>query len=70
MRDLKFTPDHEWLAVDGDVVTIGITDHAQEELGDIVFVELPEEGSEVFKLDYRGAAIRCSNGEKCNIVAA
>ncbi len=44
MSDLKFTADHEWLAIDGDVVTIGITDHAQGQLGDIVFVELPDEG--------------------------
>ena len=44
MSDLMFTPDHEWLAIEGDVVTIGITDHAQGQLGDIVFVELPGEG--------------------------
>jgi glycine cleavage system H protein len=41
---LKFTKDHEWLRVDGDVATIGITAHAQEQLGDLVFVELPEPG--------------------------
>jgi glycine cleavage system H protein len=41
---LKFTKDHEWLRVDGDVVTVGITAHAQEQLGDLVFVELPEPG--------------------------
>ena len=46
MSDLKFTKDHEWLKADGDVVTIGITDFAQGQLGDIVFVELPEVGSE------------------------
>ena len=44
MSDLKFTADHEWLAIDGDVVTVGITDHAQAQLGDIVFVELPAAG--------------------------
>lgn len=44
MSNLKFTPDHEWLAIEGDVVTIGITDYAQGQLGDIVFVELPGEG--------------------------
>ncbi len=38
---LKFTKDHEWLRIEGDVVTFGITSHAQEQLGDIVFVELP-----------------------------
>lgn len=39
-----FTEDHEWIEVDGDVATVGITNYAQEQLGDIVFVELPEEG--------------------------
>ena len=43
--DLKYTKDHEWLRLEGDVCTIGITDHAQSELGDIVFVELPELGA-------------------------
>lgn len=43
----KYTKDHEWVAVDGDVGTIGITDYAQKELGDIVFVELPEVGQEL-----------------------
>ena len=42
--DLKYSKSHEWVRVDGDVVTIGITDHAQEELGDIVYLELPESG--------------------------
>ena len=42
---LKFTKDHEWLRVEGDVVTFGITAHAQEQLGDIVFVELPKAGA-------------------------
>jgi glycine cleavage system H protein len=44
---LKFTKDHEWLRVDGDVATVGITMHAQEQLGDLVFVELPEPGKSV-----------------------
>lgn len=39
---MKFTEDHEWLRLDGDVVTVGITEHAAEQLGDVVFVELPE----------------------------
>lgn len=43
-EELKYTKSHEWVRVDGDVVTIGITQHAQQLLGDIVFVELPEEG--------------------------
>lgn len=42
MSTLKFTEDHEWLRVEGDVATVGITDYAQNALGDIVFVQLPE----------------------------
>ncbi len=44
--DLKYTKSHEWVRVSGDMVTIGITDHAQQELTDIVFVELPETGKQ------------------------
>ena len=43
----KFTQEHEWIRLDGDIATIGITNHAQSELGDIVFVELPEIGTKV-----------------------
>jgi glycine cleavage system H protein len=43
---LKFTDDHEWLKIEGDVATVGITAHATEQLGDLVFVELPEAGDE------------------------
>ena len=42
--DLRYTSDHEWVRVEGDVATIGITDHAQHALGDVVFVELPKIG--------------------------
>ena len=42
--DLKYTKSHEWVRIDGDTATVGITDHAQSELGDIVFVDLPEVG--------------------------
>lgn len=49
MKDLKFTSTHEWVRAEQDVVTIGITDHAQQLLGDMVFVELPAIG-EVFSL--------------------
>lgn len=45
--DLKYTKEHEWIKVDGSNATIGITDYAQESLGDIVFVELPKVGSEI-----------------------
>ena len=41
---IKYTEDHEWLAVAGDVATVGITHHAQDALGDVVFVDLPEVG--------------------------
>lgn len=43
----RFTKDHEWISVDGDIATVGITVHAQEQLGDIVFVEVPEKGRKV-----------------------
>ncbi len=43
-ENLKYTETHEWIRLDGDVATIGITDHAQSELGDVVYVELPETG--------------------------
>ena len=39
--DLKYATSHEWARLDGDIITVGITDHAQEALGDLVFVELP-----------------------------
>ena len=42
---LKYTKDHEWIKVDGDRGTVGITDYAQQQLGDVVFVELPEKGA-------------------------
>lgn len=48
---MKFTEEHEWLLVEGDLVVVGITNHAAEQLGDIVFVELPEVGTEVSKDD-------------------
>ncbi len=43
----KFSKDHEWVRVEGDIATIGITNHAQEQLGDVVFVEVPEVGRKV-----------------------
>jgi glycine cleavage system H protein len=48
---MKFTEEHEWLEVEGDMVTVGITAHSAEQLGDVVFVELPETGHEVSKDD-------------------
>ena len=49
MSEIKFSKEHEWIIVEGDVATIGITKHATELLGDIVFAELPEKGSSVNK---------------------
>lgn len=46
-KNLFYTKDHEWVLIDGDSATMGITDHAQGQLGDIVFVEFPEDGTEV-----------------------
>ena len=46
-QDYRYTKEHEWVKVDGDTGTIGITDYAQESLGDIVFVELPKPGTEI-----------------------
>ncbi len=46
-----FTEDHEWIELDGEIATVGITEYAQSQLGDIVFVEVPEEGKEVTKGD-------------------
>ncbi len=46
-KDFKYTKEHEWIKVEGNVGTIGITDHAQEALGDIVFVELPQPGTKL-----------------------
>ena len=50
-NDLLYTEEHEWLAVDGDTVRLGITDFAQDQLGDIVYVDLPEVGAELEKDD-------------------
>jgi glycine cleavage system H protein len=51
MSTLYFTEDHEWIAVDGDTATVGITDYAQKQLGDVVFVEVPEAGKVLAKGD-------------------
>ena len=56
MPEMRFTKDHEWVRQDGDTVVIGITDHAQNALGDVVFVDLPEVGREV------------AEGEACAVV--
>jgi glycine cleavage system H protein len=56
MADIKYTEEHEWIRVEGDVGTIGITAYAQEQLGDVVFVDLPQAGRSVAK------------GEACAVV--
>ena len=52
---LKYSKEHEWVLVEGNTATIGITEYAQEELGDIVYVELPEVGEKIVKDDPFGA---------------
>src|SRR6202049_1015854 len=47
MSTMKYTRDHEWIRIDGDVAVVGITDYAQSQLGDVVYVELPEPGRHV-----------------------
>ena len=51
MSDIKYSEDHEWIRIEGDSGTVGITDYAQEQLGDIVFVELPDVGKQLAKGD-------------------
>ena len=51
---IKYTPDHEWLKVDGDTAVVGITHHAQDALGDVVFVDLPEVGKTFAARDIAG----------------
>lgn len=54
MSDLRYSREHEWVRVEGDVATVGISDFAQEQLGDVVFVELPEIGTRVLQGDEMG----------------
>lgn len=54
MEGLKYSKEHEWIRIDGDRAYVGITDHAQHSLGDIVFVEIPETGTELNKGDVLG----------------
>jgi glycine cleavage system H protein len=53
-KELRYSEEHEWATVDENVATIGITDYAQEQLGDIVYIELPETGTQVTKGDKFG----------------
>ena len=51
---IKYTEDHEWIKVEGDIAIVGITEHAQDALGDVVFVELPEVGKTLAQKDVAG----------------
>ncbi|OYT93229.1 MAG: glycine cleavage system protein H [Burkholderiales bacterium PBB3] len=51
---IKYTPDHEWLKIEGDIATVGITTHAQDALGDVVFVDLPAVGASFAAKDIAG----------------
>ena len=53
-EDLQYTADHEWVKIENGIATIGITDYAQGELGDIIFIELPEPGDEFMTKDSIG----------------
>ena len=63
-QELKYVASHEWVQLDGDIATIGITDHAQEALGDVVYVDLPDVGADV----ERGA--ECGEVESVKAVSA
>lgn len=63
LKDFKFTKEHEWTKVEGDIAVVGITDYAQKELGDVVYVELPEVGN-TFEKDEA-----CSNIESVKAVS-
>jgi glycine cleavage system H protein len=63
VKDLKFTKDHEWIRVEGEIAIIGISDYAQKELGDVVYVELPPVGETMEKGDV------CSNIESVKAVS-
>ncbi len=54
-ENFRYTKEHEWISVEGDTGTVGITDHAQKELGDIVYVDLPKPGSAVEKMKVMGS---------------
>lgn len=63
LKDFKFTKEHEWVKKEGDIAVVGITDYAQKELGDVVYVELPEKGSTYEKDE------ACSNIESVKAVS-
>ena len=64
MSDTRYTKDHEWVRVDGEIATVGISNHAQEQLGDVVFVELPEVGRQVKPGRRHGGGRERQGGER------
>jgi len=54
MMSLKYTEDHEWIQLEGDIAVVGITHHAQDALGDVVFIDLPEVGTSLAQKDIAG----------------
>ena len=68
-KDLKYTEDHEWIRVEGEDAYIGITDYAQGELGDVVYVDLPAEGDSFAKTDVFGTieAVKAASDLYCPI---
>lgn len=62
LKDYKFSKDHEWVKQEDDIAIIGVSDYAQKEMGDVVYIELPEEGSSISKGD------ACSNIESVKAV--
>ena len=64
MSETRYTKDHEWVRVDGAIATIGISNHAQEQLGDVVFVELPEVGRQVEQQGRDGGGRERQGGER------
>ena len=67
--DLKYSEEHEWVRADGDIVTIGITDYAQGELGDVVYVDLPAEGDQFNQNDVFGSieAVKAASDLYCPV---
>ncbi len=68
-KDLKYTEDHEWIRLEGDQATIGITDYAQGELGDVVYVDLPAQGDSFNKQDVFGTieAVKAASDLYCPV---
>ena len=67
-KDLRYTKDHEWVKVDGDVATIGVTDYAASQLGDVVFVDLPAVGKAVDQFAGEVTEVKAALGAKPELV--